>query len=202
MKTYNNYPIINNVIFFYKGEFSQWAGALSDGKTYPFKISIYQWSSFFKDWLDYDAFLTEFDTDDSCSTWDGFTHHFTTAEHAMMFGKAVVFGDFETAKKILETTHPKDVKQLGREVKNYDQQWWDQVKLPLVTMINYHKFSQNENLRELLKNTGQYIICEHSPYDAVWGIAMTQDDPDIGDISKWKGQNLLGQALMRVRDML
>lgn len=202
MTTYNTYPVINNIILFYRKEFSQWHGALSDGLTAPFKIDISDWNPFFRHWMDYDEFLTEFDVEFTDDFWDGYQHTFTTAEHAMMFGKAIIFRDWNTANQILTTVHPKDVKDLGRQVKNYEQSYWDKVKLDLVTMINKQKFSQNTELKELLVKTGQYILAEASKYDSVWGIGLSANHPDAGNVDTWKGQNLLGRALMRVREEL
>lgn len=197
MTTYNSYPVKNNIILFYKKEFSQWHGGLSDDLLAPFKISHDKWSPFFKVWYDYDQYLSDFDTEEQ-----PYEIKFNTAEQAMMFGKAIIFKDFDTARRILEAKHPSQQKDLGREVRNYNQEHWDQVKLHLVTMINFHKFSQNPELKKLLIETGQYILAEASPTDLVYGIGYSDREPNAGYISLWKGQNILGRALMRVRDQL
>ena len=41
---------------------------------------------------------------------------------------------------------------------------------------------------------------EASPYDTIWGIGLAAEDPRAKDPSQWRGQNLLGFALMEVRD--
>ena len=38
--------------------------------------------------------------------------------------------------------------------------------------------------------------------DRIWGIGLSMSDPDRLDRRKWKGQNLLGYALMMVREKL
>jgi predicted NAD-dependent protein-ADP-ribosyltransferase YbiA (DUF1768 family) len=38
--------------------------------------------------------------------------------------------------------------------------------------------------------------------DAIWGIGMAADNPEITNPQNWKGLNLLGFALMEVRDEL
>ena len=43
---------------------------------------------------------------------------------------------------------------------------------------------------------------EASPYDAIWGIRLSASSPDARDPMKWRGKNLLGFALMEVRDEL
>ena len=38
--------------------------------------------------------------------------------------------------------------------------------------------------------------------DQIWGIGLSMRDPNRLDQSKWKGKNLLGYALMMVREQL
>ncbi|MDF2804914.1 MAG: hypothetical protein K0S61_4819, partial [Anaerocolumna sp.] len=38
------------------------------------------------------------------------------------------------------------------------------------------------------------------PYDKIWGVGMSADYEKINNPLEWKGQNLLGFALMEVRD--
>ena len=65
-----------------------------------------------------------------------------------------------------------------------------------------HKFSQNEKLKQFLLNTKDKILAEASPHDKIWGIGMAEDDKEILNPEKWKGENLLGKALMKVRDII
>jgi ribA/ribD-fused uncharacterized protein len=67
---------------------------------------------------------------------------------------------------------------------------------------NLHKFSQDENLKEFLLNTNERILVEASPMDKIWGIGLAADHPNIENPILWKGENLLGFALMEVRDEL
>ena len=127
---------------------------------------------------------------------------FKNAEQYMMFMKATIFQNFTIADKILETTDPKIIKQLGREVKGFESQVWDRCKFEVVVSGNYFKFSQNEELRNFLLSTGDKILVEASPLDLVWGIGFAPQDKEVNDVSKWKGENLLGFALMEVRDLL
>jgi hypothetical protein len=75
-------------------------------------------------------------------------------------------------------------------------------KFEAVIKGNIAKFSQNEKLKEFLLNTQEKILVEASPYDKIWGIGMDENDKDILDPSKWKGENLLGKALMKVREII
>lgn len=127
---------------------------------------------------------------------------YKTAEHYMMAGKAKLFNDQEIFEKIISKTSPKDVKDLGRQIKNFDAKAWDEQKYSIVKQGNYLKFSQNENLKHFLLQTGSKVLVEASPVDPVWGIGLAEDNPATKDPAQWKGENLLGFALMEVRDQL
>ena len=127
---------------------------------------------------------------------------FETAEHYMMYHKALLFGDLETADKILKTVHPRDVKRLGRLVKNYDDSVWSEKRFDVVLNGNILKFSQNPELLDDLKKYKNKIFVEASPYDTIWGIGLHYDDDRILNESLWCGQNLLGKVINRVIDIL
>ncbi len=46
------------------------------------------------------------------------------------------------------------------------------------------------------------MLGEASPVDNIWGIGMAKADENIYNPERWKGENLLGFALMEVRDEL
>jgi ribA/ribD-fused uncharacterized protein len=124
---------------------------------------------------------------------------FPTAEHFMMHGKAMVFGDVEAAKRILSVDDPSNVKALGREVKGFDSARWETHRFEIVVNGNRAKFSQHEELKRFLLSTGASVIVEASPHDTIWGIGLKQSDDDAQDARRWRGLNLLGFALMKVR---
>ena len=72
----------------------------------------------------------------------------------------------------------------------------------IVVTGNLHKFMDNEDLKLFLLSTRDKILVEASPYDTIWGIGMKEDEPDCHNIRLWKGENLLGFALMEVRGKL
>ena len=119
-----------------------------------------------------------------------------------MAKKALLFGDTRTYNKIMKESEPAACKALGKSVANFNQQLWDSSKEEIIYNANYAKFSQNPELKAALLATGDAIIAEASPYDKIWGIGLKATDPESQDPMKWKGQNLLGKALMRVRDEL
>jgi ribA/ribD-fused uncharacterized protein len=124
------------------------------------------------------------------------------AEQYMMAEKARLFNDTETLQKIMIAEEPNTCKYLGRQVKNFDSKTWDATCYQIVFQGNLAKFSQNEDLKKELLATGDKILVEASPYDHIWGIAMSKDHPDCVNPSKWKGTNLLGFALTEVKEVL
>lgn len=130
--------------------------------------------------------------------------HFHNTEQYFMYMKAIVFGDEEIAKQILADGDPKKVKALGRKVQNYDEQVWNEKRYQVMLKANVAKFSQNEDLKQLLlsKEYEGHGFVEASPYDKVWGVHMYESNPDIDDESKWKGLNLLGKVLDETRRII
>jgi ribA/ribD-fused uncharacterized protein len=135
---------------------------------------------------------------------------FNCAEQAIMYKKAILFGDEEIAKKILAVT-PESVKgtdkcfqkvqkELGRQVRNYNEELWQKNREELDYEVNYCKFTQNQLLLNALLKTAGTILVEASRYDTIWGIGLEEIDPLAEDQSTWKGLNLLGKTLTLVRD--
>lgn len=128
---------------------------------------------------------------------------YNCAEQYMMSEKAKLFGDDFKYDLIMQTSNPYRQKKLGRLVNNFNLRKWNEVCKDVVVKGNYAKFSQNENLKKLLLETGDKELVEASSTDTIWGIGMGEyDTPFIYDKSKWQGTNWLGECLMRVRDML
>lgn len=124
---------------------------------------------------------------------------YPTAEHFMMAQKALLFNDQEIFQKILKAPSPKEVKTLGRSVKGFNETIWKENRYNIVLRGNLAKFAQNKHLEEFLLGTFGSILVEASPYDKVWGIGLTEEDPRAQNPKKWQGQNLLGFALMEAR---
>lgn len=88
---------------------------------------------------------------------------FNCSEQYMMYRKAKLFGDDETAKQILQTTDPVQQKELGRKAKGFNAELWDSNKEKIVYEGNYYKFSQNHELREKLFRLGNVEFVSHLP---------------------------------------
>lgn len=127
---------------------------------------------------------------------------FFNSEQAFMWEKAVFFGDMDIAEKIMKTPSPSQCKKLGRIVKDFNADVWLSAGYEVMIAVNLAKFSQRLILKDLLLSTGNKIIVEAIPYDQIWGIGLYHDDDRVLDESKWRGMNLLGKALMEVRETL
>jgi ribA/ribD-fused uncharacterized protein len=127
---------------------------------------------------------------------------FTCAEQYMMYGKAVLFGDQEVAERILASASPKTHKALGRKVRGFDEQRWKRERERIVYEGNRAKFTQNADLLQVLLATAGTELVEASPLDRIWGVGLSAEDPRIQNPSQWRGQNLLGKVLTRLRDEL
>jgi ribA/ribD-fused uncharacterized protein len=127
---------------------------------------------------------------------------YATAEHFMMWSKAVLFGDTKIAEQVLAAPHPHRAKALGRQVRGFDQTVWDTQRYAIVVAGSVAKFGGHDDLRGFLLGTGDRVLVEASPVDRIWGIGLAADDPRTADPAQWRGPNLLGFALMEARARL
>lgn len=120
---------------------------------------------------------------------------FVSNEQFMMFSKAKTFKDEVTAQKIIDMNNQPLIKDFiegrvtreqiikdkvladqwnklmmktkgfGREVKNYDDAVWSNRRDKVVLFGAREKFTQNEDLKQILLATGNTYMVEASPYD-------------------------------------
>jgi ribA/ribD-fused uncharacterized protein len=133
-------------------------------------------------------------------TVDG--HEFATAEHYMMWRKAVLFGDADAAAQVLAAGHPQIAKAYGRSVRGFDDAAWARERFGIVVDGSVAKFGQHPDLRAFLLGTGERVLVEASPRDTVWGIGLGAKNERAAVPAEWRGSNLLGFALMEARDRL
>ena len=149
---------------------------------------VYFWGGEFSNWY-------------TCNiTYKG--HQFYSSEQAFMWEKAMFFGDEEIAKIILRTPDPSEAKKLGRKVKDFNIDKWLFAGYQFMIDINVEKYKQNEDLKIKLFSTGDKVFVEASPYDKICGVGLKETDDNILDENKWNGLNLLGKALIEVREKL
>lgn len=127
---------------------------------------------------------------------------YNCSEQYMMEMKAIVFGDAEIAKQVMEAKSPDVQKRLGRLVAGFNPDHWLGVCEELMVPALVAKFTSAEWLKETILNSGDATLVEASPYDKIWGVGLSRLDPAILDETKWRGANLLGKVLMAAREII
>jgi len=124
---------------------------------------------------------------------------FVTAEQWMMYAKARLFEDNAAAAAILATPDPSVQKRLGQQVRGFEHDRWDAAKIGIVYRGNMEKFRQNTGAARRLVATDGAMLVEANPRDWIWGAGLSEQDPGINDPASWRGENLLGRILTKVR---
>ena len=129
-------------------------------------------------------------------------HRYANSEQYFMYRKAMLFGDLEIAQACRTQTDPMKVKGLGRQVQGFDAKVWDAHCRDAMLDACILKFSQNEDIAEILLSTGEKRLVEASPHDAIWGIGLSAADAQRTPVAEWPGTNYLGVVLEKVREHL
>lgn len=124
---------------------------------------------------------------------------YPTAEHYMMAEKARLFGDEDTRQEIISARDPGKAKALGRKIIAFDEAEWVRARFDIVVAASLAKFGQTPMLRDYLLATTGKVLVEASPQDRIWGADLARDDKALADPEQWRGENLLGFALMKAR---
>lgn len=152
----------------------------------------------------YGGYLSNFAPAPFVAEINGEKMKFHTSEQCFMYLKAIEFGDKMIADRIMkEGDEPSRAKGLGRVVMNYDDNVWSKKRYDAMLFALYHKFTQNENCKQLLlssKFEGKHFV-EGSPTDGIWGIKCYWLHA-ADDKSNWEGENLLGKALDEIREKI
>ena len=122
-----------------------------------------------------------------------------SSEHAFMYLKALHYGDTVSALRILRADLPSVAKHIGRNVAGFDEKDWEAHREEAMFQALVAKFS-NEVLKAQLLATGDAVLAEASPSDAIWGIGLSRVEALAG--AAWAGLNTLDELLMRLRARL
>ena len=185
----------------------------------PNAYNIFKWRSYFSQWYmrDFQGSLAKENTVYDLTVIIPNEHHhlvnrtFCCREQWMMALKALIFAkgsnknfNLNMFEKIMNTKSQKDMRSMGRKVRGYDQSVWDSWRYKIVVNGNYLQFSQDDQLKKILLETNNREIVEAAWYDKIWGIGYNEKDARKVGRQVWEknGRNLLGKALMEVRDKL
>lgn len=105
--------------------------------------------------------------------------------------QAQKFAGTEHEEQIRLAPKPRDAAAMGRDRSRPLRKDWEEVKDNIMREAVMAKFSQYNDIRELLLSTGDAELIEHTSNDSYWA--------DGGDGS---GKNMLGIILMQTREML
>jgi ribA/ribD-fused uncharacterized protein len=128
--------------------------------------------------------------------FDGF--EWPSTEHAYMAAKCVYHGTGPDRVYYDETDYKDIIKMSCKEVKDWGQTVemrpdWENVKYGVMLQVNLDKYIRNRNLQSKLIQTGDRALIEANSWgDQIWGF----------DVKNNKGENMLGNVLMTVRDHL
>ncbi|DBA02081.1 TPA: hypothetical protein N0F65_011148 [Lagenidium giganteum] len=155
-----------------------------------------------------------------CTFVDDHGRKFQSSEHYFSKRKQELFDpdNHELAAGIMVANAPAIAKQLGRQVRNYDDRVWQAVRFDVMVEALKLKFTSCDELRDDLLSTGSKMLYNASPRDTLGGIGKSVEDVRtlfryspalmrVGDVDEETqlevhGANLLGHALMHVRSWL
>lgn len=121
-----------------------------------------------------------------------------------MYRKCMILDDEASAKQVMATDDPEQQQTIGRNAKNYEDRKaiWEGICQVVAMRGLLAKFSQHDDLRQKLLETGDAYLVECARSDHLWACGIGLYDDDRRDIDRWKGKNILGFALMEVRESL
>ena len=187
------YVVKNNLCLFQKGPLSNWWGGFK-GQNGGFTVRLIDLYFLYEPSLNGKIF------GDFGKESHTYPVEFNCCEQWMMACKAILFNDNETFRKIMGETSPSKQKDLGRQVKNYNNDVWDRYKYDVVYRGLDYKFEQNYELQVFLCSFHPFtIFAEAASYDKIWGTGLDITDDRCLDINNWIGQNLLGRVITDVR---
>lgn len=127
---------------------------------------------------------------------------FSSAEQYIMYKKCLILGESVLASQILDIDDPAEQKRIARNTTNYSETLWGGRRQAVVMRGLYAKFSQNDELRQKLLDTGDAFLVECSWADRTWACGQDLSSREKAYMPRWRGKNILGFTLMEVRDML
>lgn len=124
---------------------------------------------------------------------------FLSSEQAYAYAKAVLF-DKSYIQTILDCPFAQVAENLGRQVPNFDEAIWSEKRYNVMLDILKAKFYSDDFLKDELLSTEGKVLVFANENDTVWGVGLGSYSNNILEEENWKGQNLLGKALMEIRE--
>ena len=128
--------------------------------------------------------------------------HFSSVEQYIMYRKCTAFGDEKSATAVMSTDDTEQQQAIGRHANGYIESIWIGMRQMVAFRGLMAKFTQNDDLRQKLLDTGDAYLVECAGSDRIWACGIHLNDDRRFDAANWTGSNILGFALMEVREKL
>lgn len=120
---------------------------------------------------------------------------YQTAEHFYQAEKCLHAQDESRRKQVIAAITPLEAKRIADDIKSTPE--WRNVRDEVMKTVLEEKFKQNQSLANKLLTTGDMILNE-ATNNQHFGIGVSINSREIRDKS-YKGNNMLGQLLMKLR---
>ena len=182
----NNCEFDKRVCFICKGDHKRHECQLYDGSRVSDEVFCFMGKK---------SLLSNFNTDFPV-TIDGI--NYSCNEKYIQQQKALLFGDERKAKLIMEATEPKEIKELGKRIKGYNDSAWKAQAPSVIMTCNRQKVYDYPEVREYLTKTGNRKLGEATP-DPFFGIGIHIGDVAVFNPAEWPGRNIMGTVLTELR---
>lgn len=130
---------------------------------------------------------------------------YNSAQQAIAAELAKSFNDQENLQKIMIADTPDEVSYTLDDVPgdaDANETKWNDTTKQLIYTINMAKFSQYPELAARLLETKTAVLGAYLPNDNLIGVGISLDNIQSQNPVNWTGQNLLGKALMDIREKI
>lgn len=131
--------------------------------------------------------------------------NYNSAQQAIYAEIAKAFNDEENLKRIMLADTPDEVHYEVSDVPGdaeMNETKWNDLTKQLIYDVNIAKFNQYPELAARLLETKNAVLGAYVPNDTLIGIGLSLDNFQSKNPINWTGQNILGKALMDIREKI
>lgn len=128
---------------------------------------------------------------------------YNSAHQAIAAELAKGFNDKDNLQKIMIADTPDEIiYSLDNVPGDANETKWNDLTKQLIYDVNIRKFEQYPELATRLLETKNSMLGAYIPDDNLIGIGLSLDNIQSSNPVNWTGQNILGKALMNIREKL
>lgn len=128
-------------------------------------------------------------------------HSYKTLEQGYQHQKCIINNDTEMAQRILSSDDPAHARSLGHRARLQDTALWDQAKEDVMMKLLHAKFTQHDDFKAELLESGTRDIVEANSRDNYWASGLPFTNPKNLQ-NNFSGKNRLGKLLCILRTQL